>query len=149
MLDILSALASDSYPFPLVTLWVHYVPMKLGVATWPTATNEGQGEGISGRKSWARCFLRSLSSALAVVWGCMEVMMPFNWGSWNAANMRETAALKSILNQVSLFVIVSETLGWLLTVAASSAWPFQDDSECFVPTQLLSQRENGLVLGQV
>ena len=83
-------------------LWVHSDPIKLGMAMWPSAANEAQGEGLSGGKGWARCFLRSLPSTLAVVWGWIEVMMPFNWGSWNASDTRGTAAPKSALNQVSL-----------------------------------------------
>lgn len=36
------------------------------------------------------------------MWGDAGVIIPFNWGSWDASHIWGAAALKGVLNQVSL-----------------------------------------------
>lgn len=92
-----------SHPLPLP--WSHFGDILL-LRSWvwpcdlPQPVKNKERGGLVGVAEPR--FLSSFSSTLAVVWGHAEVTIPFISGSWNATSIWRTAALKSVLNQVSL-----------------------------------------------
>lgn len=114
MLNIPSVLASDSYP--LLLLWSHFGDILL-VGGWVWLCELLQPVEHRRGDTWyillSRVFFSSLPFTLAGVWGDAGVIMPFNWGGWDATHIWRAAALKGVLSQVSL----GEE--WILVVESS------------------------------